>query len=494
MVRTRFAPSPTGYMHIGNLRTALYTFSFARHNQGIFILRIEDTDRKRNVPKAIQIIYDSLKLAGIDYDEGPDVDGGYGPYIQSQRMEQGIYQRQAQALVERGAAYCCFCEKASGEAAPASPPPSLARSRRDPCRYLSAAGIQARLQDGKPYVVRQRIPDSGATTFHDLIFGDITVNNNLLDDQVLLKSDGFPTYNFANVVDDHLMAITHVLRGVEYLSSAPKYNLLYQGFGWQIPEYVHLPHIVRDDGKKLSKRAGDASFQDLLAKGFLPSAIINYIALLGWSPGNDRELFSLEEIIQEFDIRRINKSKAAFSVQKLEWINGEHIRGLTVERFKTLARSFYPPEMAAKCDIDLISQVIQTRLAKLADIPEMTRFLLEMPQYELSLYDHDKSKSSQASSLRVLQETLPSLTALSAWNMETIRQVLMDYAAQSGQKTGTVMWPLRVALSGLQSTPGGALEIAAILGKPESLRRLQAAVSAFVVSPSVVPLSNHSNS
>ncbi len=472
MVRTRFAPSPTGYMHIGNLRTALYAYCMARHHNGIFILRIEDTDRKRNVPKAIQVIFDSLRLAGLDYDEGPDRDGGYGPYIQSQRKDQGIYRQQAEILIERGGAYRCFCQKNAEETAS-----KAASQRRDPCRTLTRAQVEEKMNAGQPFVVRQRIPDSGTTTFHDLVFGDITVRNSLLDEQVLLKSDGFPTYNFANVVDDHLMAITHVMRGVEYLSSAPKYDLLYQAFGWEIPAYVHLPHIVKESGKKLSKRAGDASFQDLLAQGFLPEAITNYIALLGWSSGDDREFFTLPELVEAFDIHHINKSKAAFSLPKLEWLNGEHIRRLTAQQFHQRALPFYWPALAESCDLELTSRVIQTRVTRLSDIPQMTRFLGQMEPYDPALFQHEKSKSMLDSSRAVLQAMIPLLGSLTEWNEETIRAALINYGAQAGLKTGTVMWPVRVALSGLLTTPGGAIEIAAILDKEEALSRLRAGLA-----------------
>lgn len=471
-LRTRFAPSPTGYMHIGNLRTALYAYCIARHGQGTFILRIEDTDRKRNVPKAIQVIYDSLRLAGLSFDEGPGRDGAYGPYIQSQRMEQGIYQRHAEMLVARGEAYPCFCESSRSGT---TPQPS--RSRRNICRSLTQSEVQARIDAGEHYVIRQRIPDEGVTTFHDLVFGDITVKNSTLDEQVLLKSDGFPTYNFANVVDDHLMAITHVARGVEYLSSTPKYNLLYKGFGWEPPAYVHLPLIVKESGKKLSKRAGDASFQDLMAQGFLPEAIINYIALLGWNPGDDREFFTLEELAAIFDISHINKSKAAFSIQKLEWLNGEHIRRLSPGNFHEYAADFYSPELAAACNTTAISRVIQSRVTRLSDIPAMTSFLVAVPSFDLALFEHSKSKSTCESSRQVLNAVIPILKQLEDWNEETIRQVLVSYAEKAALKTGTVMWPVRVALSGLQSTPGGALEIAAILGKMETIHRIESAVS-----------------
>ena len=467
VVRTRFAPSPTGYMHIGNLRTALYAYCLARHYGGRFILRIEDTDRKRNNPKAVQVIYDSLKLAGLDFDEGPGKDGGYGPYIQSQRKELGIYQQHAEELVRRGQAYLCFDLK--------SEPAGSGRRRAhyDPCRFLSESEVQARLDAGQPFVIRQKIPQGGATTFVDNVFGSITIKNDLLDDQVLLKSDGFPTYNFANVVDDHLMGITHIIRGVEYLSSTPKYNLLYQGLGWDIPEYVHVPHIVKEGGKKLSKRSGDASFQDLIRMGFLPEAIINYIALLGWNPGNDQEFFTLPDLVREFDITRVNKSKATFYMPKLEWLNGEHIHKLPLEEFHRLALPFYPVRVVENCNVLLLSQVIQSRTNVLSQIPQMVSFYDELPSFDLSLFQFDKNKSTLESSLKVLSEAAEVLNALPDWNGEQIKKALIDYGTRAGYKVGTVMWPVRVALSGQQFTPGGAIEIAEILGKTETLRRVK---------------------
>lgn len=467
MVRTRFAPSPTGYMHIGNLRTALYAFLYARRHDGQFILRIEDTDRKRNVPAAIRVIYNSLKLAGIDYDEGPDKGGEFGPYVQSQRKEMGIYSKYAAELMERGQAYPCFCSNDSAKGIQSDGP-----ERRDPCRYLSPEAVQQKLAAGEPYVIRQRIPDEGSTTFVDHVYGEITIDNADLDDQILLKSDGYPTYNFANVVDDHLMQISHVIRGLEYLSSTPKYNLLYQSFGWDIPEYIHLPHIVKDNGRKLSKREGDASFEDLLAKGYLPEAIVNYIALLGWSPGNDQEFFTLADLIREFDIDRINKSKAAFSTEKLDWLNGQHIRALSLDDFHARAAQYYPAEIADRFDTRKISQLIQARVVRLADIPEMVGFLAQRPDFDLSLFVHEKSKSTLVSSLQVLNEVYPVLEGVSDWSNQVLVDTLKAFAGSHGFKTGTVMWPVRVAITGLQMTPGGATEIAEILGKDETLRRL----------------------
>ncbi len=462
-------------MHIGNLRTALYAYCIVRQAGGQFVLRIEDTDRKRYNPKSIQVIYDSLRLAGLNYDEGPDVSGPYAPYMQSQRKELGLYQKYADLLVERGGAYRCFCGKPDAAGGQKGK-----RPRQDPCRFLRPEEVLARLDAGYEFVIRQRIPE-GKTTFDDLVYGPITVENRLLDDQILLKSDGFPTYNFANVVDDHLMEITHVVRGFEYLSSTPKYNLLYQSFGWQIPVYIHLPHIVKESGKKLAKRDGDASFQDLISAGFLPQAIINYIALLGWNPGDGREFFTLEDLVREFDVHRINKSRAAFSLAKLEWLNGEHIRRLSAQEFHRLARPYYPSEMTGSCDLALTSLVIQPRVTRLTGISQMVQFLVVVPEYSADLFEMSKSKSSIESSRAVLKDVKAVLSDLDAWNEPAIRQALMDYAAAHPYKTGTVMWPVRVALSGLQTTPGGATEIAGILSKGEVLRRIQAAILKLAV-------------
>lgn len=465
MVRTRFAPSPTGYMHIGNLRTALYAYLYARRQGGKLILRIEDTDRKRNVPQAVRVIYSSLKLAGIEYDEGPEKDGGVGPYVQSQRKD--IYARYAAELLEHGLAYPCFCTQKSAPQGSKTP-----AARRDPCRLLTPQQVAEHMNQGLPFVIRQRIPDSGATAFHDHVFGDITVNNADLDDQVLLKTDGYPTYNFANVIDDHLMGITHVIRGLEYLSSTPKYNLLYASFGWQIPEYIHLPHITKENGKKLSKREGDASFEDLLGKGYLPEAIVNSIALLGWNPGNGREFFSLPELVQEFDIQRINKSKAGFSLEKLDWLNKQHICALTPEQFHQMALPFYPSEAARILDTQKISALIQQRVVRLTEIPAMIDFLLHLPEVEIALFAHEKSRSTLESSRQVLEKAIPALRGLTEWNNAALVDALKGAGAELGLKTGAVMWPVRIAISGLAATPGGATEIAEILGKEETLSRL----------------------
>jgi glutamyl-tRNA synthetase len=467
MIRTRFAPSPTGYMHIGNLRTALYAYLTARHNDGVFILRIEDTDQDRNIPEALVAIYKSLEMAGLAYDEGPVKEGGYGPYVQSQRLD--IYQEHAQQLLHLGVAYCCFCKR-EGQDQDADAP-----QRRDPCRLLTQEQVAEKMDAGEVFVIRQRIPEEGSTTFMDAVYGEITVENAQLDDQVLLKSDGFPTYNFANVVDDHLMAITHVMRGQEYLSSTPKYNLLYESFGWPIPVYVHLPLIIKEDGTKFSKRLGDPSFEDLVKMGYLPEAIINYIALLGWSPGDDQEFFSLSALEEVFTIDRINKSSSAFSFDKLTWLNGEHIRALSLAEFHKLAAPYYP-EALSTYDVEKISELLQVRTEKLTDIPDMVGFLVEVPDYDVEMYRHKKSKCDPEISLTILKETRPVLRDLAIWDNQNLYLALKDFASEHAYKIGTVMWPIRTALSGVLTTPGGATALAEVIGKEETLRRIDAGI------------------
>ena len=467
MFRTRFAPSPTGYMHIGNLRTALYAYLIAKKAQGKFILRIEDTDQTRNVPEAVSAIYRGLALAGITYDEGPDKDGGFGPYVQSERLP--VYKEYAQQLLAGGHAYYCFCGKEDKPALEASN--ERVEGYRDPCRNLTEAEIAARFASGIVPVVRQRIPLEGSGSFTDHVYGQITIENKQLDDQVLLKSDGFPTYNFANVVDDHLMQISHVIRGQEYLSSTPKYNLLYQAFGWQHPEYIHLPHIIREDGAKMSKRKGDPSFEDLVRMGFLPQAIVNYVALLGWNPGDEREFFLMDDLIDAFDMDRINKANAAFSLEKLRWLNGEHIRSLSPEAFHKIALPCYPRELA-ELDLEKISQLIQVRTETLTDIPGLVGFLANLPEYSAELFANQKSKSTLETSRLVLENALPLLENLETWSNESLFELLKTFSQEQGLKVGTVMWPIRTALSGQETSPGGATELAALLGKPESLRRL----------------------
>ena len=471
MIRTRFAPSPTGYMHIGNLRTALYAYLIAKKEQGVFILRIEDTDQSRNMPEAVSAIYKSLALAGIVYDEGPDKDGGFGPYVQSQRLP--FYKQNAEKLVARGAAYFCFCQKEEKTAIDEDAPKIVVR--QDPCRNLTPLEIEERLSINSHPVIRQRIPEEGSTTFNDHVYGQITIEHQALDDQILLKSDGFPTYNFANVIDDHLMGITHVVRGQEYLSSTPKYNLIYQAFGWDQPEYVHLPHIIKENGEKFSKRHGDPSFEDLITMGYLPEAIVNYVALLGWSPGDDREFFTLDSLAETFSMERINKSSAAFSFNKLTWLNGEHIRALSDEAFYPMAKLYFP-ETVRYLDLHKISKLIKVRIEHLTYIPEMVAFLADLPEYELTLFENQKSRSTLESSVTVLKAVLPILEDLPHWNNTTLFEALKFYSAGSSLKTGTVMWPIRTALSGLPTTPGGATELADLLGKAESLRRIRVGI------------------
>jgi len=472
MFRTRFAPSPTGYMHIGNLRTALYAFLIARKAEGKFILRIEDTDQNRNVPEAVAAIYRGLELAGISYDEGPDKDGGFGPYVQSARLP--IYKDYAQKLLASGHAYYCFCGKEDKPALEASN--ERVEGYRDPCRDLTQQEVEARFAEGLVPVVRQRIPLEGVSSFDDHVYGHIAIENKQLDDQVLLKSDGFPTYNFANVVDDHLMEVSHVIRGQEYLSSTPKYNLLYEAFGWEHPEYIHLPHIIREDGAKMSKRKGDPSFEDLVRMGFLPQAIVNYVALLGWNPGDEREFFLMEDLIEAFDMDRINKANAAFSIDKLRWLNGEHIRSLSSEAFHQIALPFYPEGLAG-FDLAKISQLIQVRTETLTDIPRLVGFLADLPDYSAELFANQKSKSTLESSRVVLDAVVPLLERLETWSNEGLFEVLKVFAQEQGFKVGTVMWPIRTALSGQETSPGGATELAALLGKEESMRRIKLGLS-----------------
>ncbi|MCD7847155.1 MAG: glutamate--tRNA ligase [Oscillospiraceae bacterium] len=472
-VRTRFAPSPTGYMHIGNLRTALYTYIIAKKYGGKFILRIEDTDQERYVEGAVDTIYRTLKAVGLNWDEGPDVGGDYGPYVQSERM--GIFKKYALELVEKGGAYYCFCDKdrltelkAVQEAAGISP----MYDRH--CRNLSKEEIQAKLDAGTPYVIRQKIPLEGTTTFHDELFGDITVENSTLDDQILLKADGMPTYNFANVVDDHLMGITHVVRGNEYLASAPKYNLLYEAFGWEVPKYIHVAPIMKDKHNKLSKRNGDASFEDLVQKGYLSEAIINYIALLGWAPKGEREIFTLPELIEEFEIDGLSKSPAIFDPLKLRAINGEYIRALTPEKFAEYAEPYIRQVVKKDVDISKIAALLQNRTEVFSEIPEQVDFIDEMPDYDLALYENKKMKTNRETAVDALTRALPVLETIpeTDWNFQNIHDRLFDLIAEMGVKNGYVLWSLRVAISGKQFTPGGAFEIAEIIGKDETIARI----------------------
>ena len=469
-VRTRFAPSPTGYMHVGNLRTALYTWCIARHAHGKFLLRIEDTDQSRQVEGAVEVIYKTLRDCGLDHDEGPDVGGPVGPYVQTERRD--TYLPYAKRLVERGHAYYCFCDKTESE----EDSGDFTR-KDDPCRDLSAEEVQRRLDAGMPWVIRQKIPHEGETTFHDEIFGDITAPNADLDDQVLIKRDGLPTYNFANVVDDHLMGITHVVRGSEYLSSAPKYNLLYEGFGWEIPRYVHCSPVMRDAHNKMSKRHGDPSYEDLIAQGFLTDAVLNYVALLGWSPRGEREIYSLDELKEIFDISGISKSPAIFDIEKLRYFNSEYIRAMSPEAFAAAAEPYIRRSVKNEAyDAAAIAALLQQRTEVLTDIPEKVDFFDALPEYSTELFVHKKSKSDEASAKEVLQRILPVFAALPEWNDESIMNAMVSLAGELGAKNAKVMWPVRIAAAGKAVTPGGAVEICRILGREETLRRINIAL------------------
>ncbi len=472
-VRTRFAPSPTGYMHIGNLRTALYTYLIARKNGGDFILRIEDTDQERYVEGAVDVIYNTLRLTGLNWDEGPDIGGPVGPYVQSQRM--GMFKEYALKLIESGDAYYCFCDKERlDEVRKIQDASHIAPMYDRHCRNLSKEEIQEKLNSGIPYVIRQKMPLDGTTTFHDEVYGDITVENATLDDQILIKTDGMPTYNFANVVDDHTMGITHVVRGNEYLSSTPKYNLLYKAFGWDVPIYIHCSPVMKDQTTKLSKRNGDASFEDLLAKGYLKDAVVNFIALLGWAPKGEQEIFSLEELAQEFDISGISKSPAIFDPIKLKAINAEYIRRMSAEDFCKYITP-YIKQTVKRDDIDfkMLASVLQPRTELFTDVPEQVDFIDALPEYDTSMYCHKKMKTNEETSLEALKAVLPVLENLSDWNAENIHAALFKLIADLGVKNGWLLWPLRTAISGKQFTPGGAVEICDILGKQDSLARIR---------------------
>ncbi len=469
-VRTRFAPSPTGYMHVGNLRTALYTWLIARSSGGAFILRIEDTDQGRLVEGAVDVIYRTLAECGLTHDEGPDVGGPVGPYIQSQRRD--TYGRYAHLLVEKGCAYYCFCEKTESEEDSGD-----FHRAADPCRSLSPEEARARMEAGEPYVIRQRIPETGTTTFHDAIFGDITVENAALDDQVLLKRDGLPTYNFANVIDDHLMGITHVVRGSEYLSSAPKYDLLYQSFGWDVPTYVHCSPVMRDQHNKMSKRHGDPSYEDLKAQGYLTEAILNYVALLGWSPRGElaeREMFTLPELAEAFDIAGISKSPAIFDIDKLTHFNALYLRAMSPEDFHAAAEPYIRQSVKNPgLDTRSIAALLQARCEKLTEIPEKVDFFEVLPAYGTDLFTNKKSKTNEEVSRRMLESVIPALEETAEWSPEAIHGCLTGLAEKLEVKNATLMWPVRIAAAGRAVTPGGAVEICCILGRDECLRRLR---------------------
>ena len=472
-VRTRFAPSPTGYMHVGNLRTALYTYLIARHAGGKFILRIEDTDQGRYVEGAVDVIYSTMRACGLTHDEGPDVGGPVGPYIQTERR--GLYKEYAELLIARGHAYRCFCDK--DDAAEGNVSDGAVIHKYDGrCSRLSEEEIAANLAAGKPYVIRQKIPREGKTTFHDEIFGDITVDNDTLDDQVLIKRDGLPTYNFANVVDDHLMGITHVVRGSEYLSSTPKYNLLYEGFGWEIPKYIHCSPVMRDQHNKMSKRHGDPSYEDLIAQGYLSQAVVNYVALLGWSPVDNQEIFSLDELVKSFDYRNISKSPAVFDIVKLKWMNGEYLKAMDFDRFYELAEPYLKKAVTKDYDLKKIAALVKTRIEILPDICEQIDFFEEVPEYDNELYRHKKMKTDPEKGLVLLREVLPVLEAQEAFDNDSLFETLKSFAGEKEYKIGYVMWPLRTAVSGKQNTPGGATELMEVLGKEESLKRIRAGI------------------
>ncbi len=471
-VRTRFAPSPTGYMHIGNLRTALYAYLLAKKDGGDFILRIEDTDQERYVEGAVDIIYNTLKEAGLKHDEGPDIGGDCGPYIQSERRS--IYQEYAHKLVELGGAYYCFCDKERLDNLRQIQEASKIPTKYDGyCRNLSPEEIKEKLDAGVPYVIRQKIPKTGVTSFDDIIYGTIHVENSTLDDNVLLKSDGLPTYNFANVIDDHLMGITHVIRGSEYLSSTPKYNLLYEAFGWDIPTYVHCPPVMKNATEKLSKRNGDASYNDIIAKGYLKEAVINFIALLGWSPGGDQEVFSLEELTQAFDPSGISKSPAIFDDKKLIWMNGEYIRRMPLEDFCNLAMPYFKQTIKKDIDFMELAKLLHTRTELLTDIPEQIDFIDALPDYDTELYVHKKMKTTLENSLEALNRILPVLEGIDNWSEETIHEKMFELIAEMEVKNGQILWPLRTAVSGKQFTPGGGIELAVLLGKEETIARIK---------------------
>jgi glutamyl-tRNA synthetase len=471
MIRTRFAPSPTGYMHIGNLRTALYEYLISKSQGGKFILRIEDTDQERYVEGATDIIYKTLEMAKITHDEGPDVGGDYGPYVQSERKND--YINYAKELIEKGEAYYCFCTKERLDSLKTQTGEGEAVAKYDRhCLSLTPEEIAENLANGVPYVIRQKIRE-GKTTFHDEVYGSITVDNDDLEDQILIKSDGYPTYNFANVIDDHAMKITHVVRGAEYLSSTPKYNLLYEAFGWKIPTYVHLPAVMKDAHHKLSKRNGDASFQDLIEKGYLPDAIVNYIALLGWSPSVNREIFTMDELIENFDMKGLSKSPAIFDIVKLTWMNGEYIKMLSEEDFYAMAEPYLKKAIKTEgIDLKKVAHYIHTRIGTLNDIEEMVDFIDELPEYSTELYTHKKMKTNEENSLENLKKIIPVLEKIEVWDNDHIYGDMAAFIKEIEIKNGQMFWPVRTALSGKPTSPCGASELAELLGKEETIKRI----------------------
>lgn len=472
-VRTRFAPSPTGRMHVGNLRTALYAYLLTKHEGGDFILRIEDTDQERYVEGAVEIIYRTLAKTGLIHDEGPDKDGGCGPYVQSERQEKGIYLTYAKQLIDKGEAYYCFCDKERLESLKTTVAGKEISIYDKHCLHLSKEEVEEKLASGIPYVIRQNNPTEGTTTFEDEIYGDITVDNSELDDMILIKSDGYPTYNFANVVDDHLMGITHVVRGNEYLSSSPKYNRLYEAFGWEVPTYVHCPLITDENHQKLSKRSGHSSFEDLIEQGFLTEAIVNFVALLGWSPADNQEIMSLDELIEKFDYLHMSKSPAVFDFTKLKWMNGEYIKKMDFDAFYEMAEPYIKEVVTKDYDLKKIAKMVQTRIEIFPDIKDHIDFFEELPEYDVAMYTHKKMKTNSETSLEVLKDILPILEAQEDYSNDALYAALSRYVADKGVKNGYVMWPVRTAVSGKQMTPGGATELMEVLGKQESIARIK---------------------
>ncbi|MCR5831420.1 MAG: glutamate--tRNA ligase [Lachnospiraceae bacterium] len=481
-VRTRFAPSPTGRMHVGNLRTALYAYLIAKHENGKFLLRIEDTDQERYVDGAVDIIYRTMEKTGLIHDEGPDKDGGCGPYVQSERQASGIYLKYAKQLIDEGKAYYCFCTKERLEGLTRTVGDKEINVYDKHCLSLTPEEIQANLDKGMPYVIRQNNPQEGTTTFHDEIYGDITVDNAELDDMILIKSDGYPTYNFANVIDDHLMGITHVVRGNEYLSSTPKYNRLYDAFGWEIPVYVHCPLITDEEHKKLSKRSGHSSYEDLIEAGFVSEAVVNFVALLGWSPEDNVEIMSLDELIAKFDYTKMSKSPAVFDYTKLKWMNGEYLKAMDFDRFYETALPYLREVITKDYDLKKIAAMVKTRIEIFPDIKDHIDFFEAVPDYDIEMYTHKKMKTDAASSLALLQDVLPILTDCNDYSNDNLFKILSDYATSKEYKTGFVMWPIRTALSGKQMTPGGATELMEVLGKGESLKRISDAIEKLTSS------------
>ena len=476
-IRTRFAPSPTGRMHVGNLRTALYAYLIAKHEGGDFLLRIEDTDQERLVEGAVDIIYRTMQATGLAHDEGPDKDGGVGPYVQSERVKSGIYMEYAKKLIDKGEAYYCFCDKERLESLKQEVAGKEIMIYDKHCLHLSKEEVEEKLKAGVPYVIRQNNPTTGTTTFHDDIYGDITVDNAELDDMILIKSDGYPTYNFANVVDDHLMGITHVVRGNEYLSSSPKYNRLYEAFGWEVPVYVHCPLITDEEHKKLSKRCGHSSFEDLLEQGFLPEAIINFVALLGWSPDEDREIYSLDELIKAFDYHHISKAPSVFDYTKLKWMNGEYIKAMDFDKFYEMALPHLKKVITKDYDLKKIAAMVKTRIEVFPEIENMVDFFEAVPEYDTAIYAHKKMKTSASSSLEVLKELLPILEEQEDYSNDGLYTRLLKYVEEKGCKNGYVLWPIRIAVSGKQMTPCGATELMEVIGKEETLKRVRAAIA-----------------